>query len=260
MEETAFCEVLKLIFNITKLYPGSSESFTDAVPIIFQILKQEQIKKKPLEPPLNHLLNASLNINLKSLDKDAALFLSNQDLEDGVKKIIRVLDAAIVAYPEEELDDHIAPVITLLRKIYQAAPKGVQEYLEAALLPGAAERQKPIGKSDTLSSKLLKFTTSALTPRLRDVIPLTLLELSENDTMKFINNIGYGYASGFLMRNNIPIPEDYTKKTMLNSTEGTLVNPVTGQRLDAEPKEEGPPMTNAEKEREAERLFVLIER
>ena len=259
MEEMAFCEVLKLIFNITKLYPGSIESFNDLVPVVFQILKQEEIPKKPLEPPLNHLLSALLNLDLKLSDHNAELVLSSQDLEDGVRKIIRILDAATVAYPDDELDDLISPVTALLGKIHQTVPKEVQEYLESTLLPGDAERQKPIGQSDTLSSKLLKFTTSALTPKLRDVIPFTLLELSGNDTMKFIKNIGYGYASGYLMRNNISIPDDF-KKTMGNSTEETLVNPVTGQRLDAEPEEVGPPMTNEEKEREAERLFVLIER
>lgn len=256
----AFCEVLKLIFNLTKLYSGSVESFNTTVPVIFQILGHEEIPNKPLEPPLNHLLNALLNLDLKLSDHIAAHVLTNQDLQDAVKKTIRILDAATVAYPEDELDNHIASVITILRNIYQVAPKEIQEYLESALLPGDAERQQPIGKSDTLSSKLLKFTTSALTPKLRDLIPLTLLELSGNDTMKFIKNIGYGYASGFLMRNNIPIPDDFTKKNAGNSREETLINPVTGQRLDAEPEEVGPPMTNEEKEREAERLFVLIER
>jgi hypothetical protein len=38
------------------------------------------------------------------------------------------------------------------------------------------------------------------------------------------------------------------------------VNPITGQRLDAEDPSSQEPMTEEEKEREAERLFVLFER
>ena len=42
---------------------------------------------------------------------------------------------------------------------------------------------------------------------------------------------------------------------------GLAVNPITGQRRDMEAKaDEGPPMTDDEKMREAERLFVLFER
>jgi hypothetical protein len=39
-----------------------------------------------------------------------------------------------------------------------------------------------------------------------------------------------------------------------------MVNPVTGQLLDREENVEEEPMTMEEKEREAERLFVLFER
>lgn len=55
------------------------------------------------------------------------------------------------------------------------------------------------------------------------------------------------------------LSNDATGRT--ESTARTDVNPITGQRVDAEP--EGPDlsqMTEEEKEREAERLFVLFER
>jgi len=38
------------------------------------------------------------------------------------------------------------------------------------------------------------------------------------------------------------------------------INPITGQRWDAEPKDNEPPMKQEQKEREAERLFILFER
>ena len=263
MEGMALCEVLKLTFNITKSHPVHASSFDSAVDVLFKILKHEKIQEKPLDQPVNLLVNALLNFDLKA-GKNDELLLPEEDLEEGVEKLITILDAAIVAYPEDELDPYIAPLVTLLRKIYRAAPDRVREMLESALLPGDSERHEPLGKSDTLSSRLLKISTSALNPNLRDLIPLTLLEMSENDTLKLIKNIGYGYASGFLMRNNMPIPEGYLnpsrEKGKAGMAKDTLINPVTGQRLDAEPQDTGPPMTEEEKQREAERLFVLIER
>lgn len=76
------------------------------------------------------------------------------------------------------------------------------------------------------------------------------------------------------MSHNIPVPESSLRETTLGADDGgaedpgeTLtrvdgqdINPITGQRKDMEPVDKGPEMTDEEKEREAERLFVLFER
>lgn len=54
--------------------------------------------------------------------------------------------------------------------------------------------------------------------------------------------------------NGGPMVEEVT------SVDGQEVNPITGQRRDMEPNIVGADMTDEEKEREAERLFVLFER
>ena len=46
----------------------------------------------------------------------------------------------------------------------------------------------------------------------------------------------------------------------MTNVDGNEINPVTGQRRDMELAVEGPEMTDEEKEREAEKLFVLFER
>lgn len=132
--------------------------------------------------------------------------------------------------------------------------------METMLLPTDTERAKPLGKSDALSSRLLRLSTSAVTPTLRTSIQAMLFELSDEDANKFVANVGYGYASGFLMSQNIPVPQNATD-ALAEGGEGVRINPITGQRLDAEPQvDEGPPMTDEEKEIEAEKLFVLFER
>jgi hypothetical protein len=98
-------------------------------------------------------------------------------------------------------------------------------------------------------------------------------DLSGKDAVRFIENVGYGYASGFLFENNISIPEGAVQGSGAGGGAGGRsgeggsssagrreVNPITGQFLDEERFPELPEMTMEEKEREAERLFVLFER
>ena len=87
------------------------------------------------------------------------------------------------------------------------------------------------------------------------MIMTTFFELSERDPSLFVHNVGFGNAAGYLNSKGIEISQKE-----LGSAVGPAVNPITGQRLDAEPEVELPEMTDEEKEREAERLFVLFER
>ena len=52
--------------------------------------------------------------------------------------------------------------------------------------------------------------------------------------------------------------EDLGEK--MTKVNGQEINPITGQRRDMEPEDALPEMTDEEKEREAEKLFVLFER
>jgi hypothetical protein len=81
-----------------------------------------------------------------------------------------------------------------------------------------------------------------------------MFQIVDQSATALVDAIGYGYASGFLFSHNIPVPAD-----LQNRQSGrTDINPVTGQRLDAEPEPDLVDMTDEEKEREAERLFVLF--
>ncbi|THH08026.1 hypothetical protein EW145_g2980 [Phellinidium pouzarii] len=72
------------------------------------------------------------------------------------------------------------------------------------------------------------------------------------------NQIGYGNAAGFLFNRGIlssPPPATLAGNT---DTANLSVNPITGMIYREQPSE--PEMTDEEKEREAEKLFVLFER
>jgi len=55
-----------------------------------------------------------------------------------------------------------------------------------------------------------------------------------------------------------PPPTSSTGNVNLTTPSGEAINPITGTTF--QPKPEGPEMTQEEKEREAEKLFVLFDR
>ncbi|KAI5809271.1 guanine nucleotide exchange factor [Pyronema omphalodes] len=263
MDDMALEEVLKLIFNFTHYIKDAKNGlFVKSVPKMFTILQHKDLSPFPLRPPITNLINALLNIDLtKCQDSDfppELRLISTEKLIEVLDKSIDPQFTKLGAKTAENFDDHGKPLITLLHKVIQTADKGVVDKLKVRLLPSIDERNQPLGKGTSLPARLLQLTTSASTPNTRESISWLLFELSGNDAAEFINNIGYGYASGFLVTHNIPIPA-----SSFDKSSGTRpVNPITGQTLDSEPPVDDPfdGMTQEEKEREAERLFVLFER
>ncbi|KAL1592411.1 hypothetical protein SLS59_009764 [Nothophoma quercina] len=269
MDLMALSETLKLLFNITHFHPDLTQHFTSSILSIFKILMRRDTPTKPLDAPVSFLINALLNLvreegtgtTAQPHDPElhAAVFPSIEP-SSNVTHLISILDSAIRTYPATELDATISPLLTLLRRIYELAPSEVQEVMQTKLLPSDADRNQPLGKTSSLPSRLLNLSTSAYTPALRDSIAAFMFELSSKDPAKYVQNVGYGYASGFLLSKNIPMPEGAIKDAGEGSSAGVPVNPITGQRLDKEERVEMPEMTEEEKESEAERLFVLFER
>lgn len=274
MDLMALSETLKLLFNITHFHPDLSQHVTPSIPYIFKVLTIRDPPPKPLEAPVSFLINALLNLvreegtgNAHEQSHDPALHAAvfpPTDPPSNATHLINILSASITAYPAADLDATISPLLTLLRRIYELAPQDVQEAMQSLLLPSATDRNQPLGKTASLPSRLLNLSTSAQTPALRDSIAAFMFELSSKDPATYVANVGYGYASGFLLSKNIAMPESALKDAGEGSSGrgagGVPVNPITGQRLDKEEPVEMPEMTQEEKEREAERLFVLFER
>ncbi|KAF2760334.1 hypothetical protein EJ05DRAFT_474220 [Pseudovirgaria hyperparasitica] len=263
MEDMALSETLKLMFNITNFYPDLAEMFSKSIAHIFKILFRTRIPTPPLHPPVCYLVNALMNLDLEGKKGSQPLAVNpvfpKFDQKLNAEHLIKILDMAITQYPEKELDTVAAPVLVLIRRVYEFAPDTVKRYMQCLLLPTDEERNMPLGQSDTLSSRLLRLSTCPSTPNLRESISAMFFEISGKDASTFVKNVGYGFASGFLMSHNIAVPEN-ASDAFSSQTEGTPINPITGQRLDAEAIETGPEMTEEEKEREAEKLFVLFER
>nr|POE49166.1 synembryn-like protein c3e7.04c [Quercus suber] len=271
----ALAETMKLIFNITYYHPKLSSEFTPAIEPIIDILLHEPLPTPPLQPSISYLLNALLNLDLPSLGE--VPFAEGNGRPSSVlppsksnillDRLISILDNAVRQTPEAELDQAAATLITLLRRLYELAPAETRTHMRAKLLPSVEDRDKPLGQGDKLAARLLRLSCSPGLPTLRENISSLLFELSDRDANKFVRNIGYGYASGFLMSHDIPVPTSATETNAAAVDDGSEhdVNPITGQRIDAgldgSAEAAGlPEMTEAEREWEAERLFVLFER
>lgn len=267
-------ETLKLLFNLTSFYPHRIKALNPTITPILSILQNIQLRTPVLQSPVVQLINVLLNLDLQGKEPENAQncktssFSPNLDPSINVSRLLTIFDTAIRNSGEELLETTAIPLITLLRRIYDLAPSSVKMHMQLTLLPSNEERNQPLGKSDSLASCLLRLSTSAVAPNLREGISSLLFEMSDKDATSFVRNVGYGFAAGFLMTHNLPVPDNALRGEVgnedpgerLTNIDGNEINPVTGQRRDMELQDPGPEMTDEEKEREAEKLFVLFER
>ncbi|KAJ5175145.1 uncharacterized protein N7482_001022 [Penicillium canariense] len=264
MDEMALTDTLKLIFNISKLYPDLAVTFSPSIPHILKIISRIEIPAKPLDGLISYLINCLSVLDLE--EKKEKHFESNPlfpkfNQNCNVDKLINILDQAVSLYRPEELEEKAVPLLHSLIVVHEIAPDGPRKYMQWLLLPEDNDRTLPIGHSDTLASKLLQLSTSPY-PNLKTGISELMFVLSGKDAENLTRRIGYGFAAGFLASRGMEIPQTAGEAFATNDPTGldSEVNPITGQRWAAEPKDSEPPMTEEEKEREAERLFVLFER
>lgn len=288
MEDMALTETLKLMFNLTHFCSQRIETFSPAIPHILTILSRRPIPPSdPLGPPVGPLVNALINLELDN--KKGTAEATNPLFPKGnhnthTEHLISILGTSIQVYAESDLEANVSPLLTLLRNIYEHAPPDVRTLMQDRLLPSDTDRAQPLGRTESLPSRLLRLSTSSTSPQLKEAISNLLFDMSDKDAASFVQNVGYGFASGFLFQHNVPIPENALEawstsggtdaeaekggvaaseevgKPKEKAGKGRAVNPITGQLLDMEAPHEGKEMTQAEKEREAEKLMVLFER
>ena len=267
--ERALSETLKLLFNLNQFYPQYSGSFHRTLPPILNILHCLTLDSEPLLQPMNYLINALLNIEFSSAQtreqdeggSPSNLLFPKEDFSSHTTRLVQVLEVSIDSYSEDALESTAVPLITLLRRVNEIAPGQVQKKLREQLLPSDAERDQPLGKSNTLASKLLKLSTAPAATQVKEGISSLLFELSDKDPATFVRNVGYGYAAGYLTTHQTSTPSGMDDVgARVTNVDGREINPVTGQRRDMEPPDPSSNMSDEEKEREAERLFVLFER
>ncbi|KAJ2976296.1 hypothetical protein NUW58_g8121 [Xylaria curta] len=260
MQNMALTETAKLLFNITHHCKQKTASFTQAVPHVVTILCKGSFPvEKPLDPPIGSLVNTLLNLDLGAKEIQSSLYPRAKPTA-FLDHLIDLLEHSRTSYNDDELESTVAALIGAIRVVHEHAPEDAQILIQQKLLPTEADRKEVLGRSGSLPSWLLRNSTNPVAPKLRETISELLFDLSDKDASRFVENVGYGFASGFLYNRNITIPQN-AAEAFSNDAGGSSrpVNPITGQFLDSERHPNVPEMTEAEREREAEKLFVLFQ-
>jgi guanine nucleotide exchange factor synembryn len=221
---------------------------------MLKMISRMDIPHKPLDGVIGYLINSLSILDLEGKKvrhlKGGALFPRfNQNF--NVDKLINILDQAVSIYRSDELETRAIPLLHLLITIYELAPEGPRKYMQWLLLPDDSDRSQPIGHDDTLSSKLLRLSTTP-SPHLKTAISELMFVLSG----KLDEEYWIGLRSGVPSIAGLETPQNAGEAFVTNNFNPDI-NPITGQRWDAEPKDNEPPMKQEQKEREAERLFIL---
>lgn len=125
-----------------------------------------------------------------------------------------ILDRAMDAYTESELEGALIPLLTLLKRVAKAAPADVRIYMKQALVPLPSINQKlpnartsrPVLNPDLLPHKLLQHTTTPVSTQIHDAISALFFELADQDANGLISAFGIGFPSGFLVSRNLQMP------------------------------------------------------
>lgn len=266
----AFIELVKFMFNLAHHYPDSAiEPFTqhNTVAKLGQIF----LYANPTVPEnidfVRYIFNSFLCFPVSTWSDNA---------DDEVRLVTKVFEycqyltgSALAQHHNEQT---LSPAVTCVEKVVShvwtlssenAHAKDLKSICGAFLYPSENDRKNGLGNSESLPSNLLKLgndPTLKTTNRLVNEIYLTAFG---QDQQRLAQVMGLGFAARFLSGGAGKVTELPSDQTDL-----AAVNPVTGQSLEAEAldqkradaQQEWDAMTEEEKEREAERMFVLFDR
>ncbi|KAG6873990.1 hypothetical protein C0995_007946 [Termitomyces sp. Mi166 len=189
-----------------------------------------------------------------------------------------VRDRAKQESPDNSLDDLLSPLVVLLSRIC-AADEASRVRVRQLIIPDDLDRSSPLeGRSDILG-RCLRLMTSVYHSRLKDSVGEMLFAVCDSDGKSYQGLrphyqmlivpiasvlsalVGYGNVAGFLYNKGVlsaPPAPSATTNTYTPSAATASINPITGTTNN--PKQDLPEMTDEEKEREAEKLFVLFDR
>ncbi|KAJ3090267.1 hypothetical protein HK102_004283 [Quaeritorhiza haematococci] len=189
------------------------------------------------------------------------------------------------------LDEALPPLMLLLCSIGRD-DKPARAIIRKRLMPEDIDRSKPLDKGDTIGARMIGFMTSITLINVRQTASELLLVCCDEDANKLVSYVGYGNAVGYLFSRGIFPSQGLgaegasSSATLTNESPASTgpmmmerpdIDPITGEykrRQGARKSGEGADgaagdsddddplanMTEEEKEREAEKLFDLIQK
>ncbi|TPX63738.1 hypothetical protein SpCBS45565_g06397 [Spizellomyces sp. 'palustris'] len=250
MELMVLNEILKVVFNISD---GETECTGLVIPIL-DLLLSYPLPTPPLSPPISHAIHTLLHFPTQH-----DIWFPNDDYA-LLRKFVDILELTVGVHGEDAeeevrvggilLDEMCSPLVLVLVGVARGDVRA-RAVMRDWIMPKDIDRSQPLDKGTTLTARLIRFMTSITYPNLRQAVSELFFILSDESPETLISYIGYGHAAGFLYNRGL-LPSASAP------TEG--IDPITGEFSAQKADEEWKAMSEEEKEREAEKLFVLLER
>ncbi|KAJ6553920.1 guanine nucleotide exchange factor synembryn-domain-containing protein [Mycena vulgaris] len=163
------------------------------------------------------------------------------------------------------LDDPLSPLVALITWLCIAddvSRARTRDWLRPAGLDRSAAAGPLESRADLLG-RCLRLLGSVYHVRLKDSVGEMLFAMCDSDAATLSTLFGYGNVAGFLFHKgivNAPPPPAASASTsaVMSAAAAANINPITGTAQEA--RAPAPEMTDEEKEREMERLFVFFDR
>jgi hypothetical protein len=172
----------------------------------------------------------------------------------------------------DSLDDLLSPLVLLITRLC-IGDDGCRHSMREWVVPVNLDRTRPLEKRSDFLGRALRLLGSVYHPRLKDAIGGMLFAMCDSDgkvllialhlaltatalALSLSSHVGYGNVAGFLFNKGLRnVPS--ASMASLTTPSGETVDPITGI-VRSIPSDVD--MTEEEKQREAEKLFVLFDR
>ncbi|KAH0839525.1 guanine nucleotide exchange factor [Lanmaoa asiatica] len=158
----------------------------------------------------------------------------------------------------ETLDDLVSPLLILITR-FCLGDEEVKVRMRNWFIPPSLDRTEPLETRSDLLGRCLRLLQSVYHSRLNRLCGEMFFAMCDCDATTLSGYLGYGNVAGFLFQKGMAsVPaRSSTSGAPTITAAGFPINPITGT---IEKELEPIPMTDEEKEQEAEKLFVLFER
>jgi len=156
----------------------------------------------------------------------------------------------------DTLDDMLSPLVVLITKLC-IADEGSRTRVRHWIVPEDLDRSSPLEENPDITGRCLRLLSCVYHPRLKDAIGELLFAIADSDASTLCSLVGYGNVAGFLFHKGFFSAPSRNSNIPTSTSSGESINPITGTTVKPT---EGVQMTDEEKEREAEKLFVLFDR
>ncbi|KAJ8473130.1 hypothetical protein ONZ45_g16415 [Pleurotus djamor] len=157
------------------------------------------------------------------------------------------------------LDELITPLVVLITR-YCIADETCRTKIRESIVPPDLDRKISLESRSDILGRCLRVLSCVYHDRLKESIGEMMFAMCNSDSSTLISLCGYGNVAGYLFNKGImnAPPSSSSSPSTTSPTFDASINPITGvEDTHTTPL---PEMTDEEKEREAEKLFVLFDR